>query len=197
MIKIYYLDRAIIFGSRAELNDSDVCFVESIDQTKLDFFSESAKPLAIICEDTLLEFQKFCATFEVIEAAGGVVRNPSGETLMIFRNGRWDLPKGKSEKGETIEQCALREVEEECGITNLTLGDFVAHTYHIYKLRGKYVLKRSWWWMMSYHGSDVPTPQTEEGITKVSWVSRSHMNACVENTYPTIRELIHEIENLR
>ena len=51
-----------------------------------------------------------------VRAAGGIVTAPDGTMLLIQRNGRWDLAKGKVESGETLLQAALREVEEETGV---------------------------------------------------------------------------------
>lgn len=192
MKKIYYLDRTFAFGTSAEIEGVDCQLTESIDQTKLELFSDSAKTVGIICDYPELEFAKFCANFELIEAAGGVVKSPSGETLMIFRNGRWDLPKGKREEEEELCQCALREVEEECAVSGLTLEEFRAHTYHIYKIKGDYVLKQTWWWNMSHSGDGVLVPQADEGITQARWVAQSEMAECMKNSYLTIRELLEQ-----
>ena len=86
----------------------------------------------------------FCSKYKVIEAAGGLVFNEKNKILMIFRNGKWDLPKGKIELGESIEDAAIREVEEECGIDNLKIDNKLINTYHTYNLNGFNILKKTW-----------------------------------------------------
>lgn len=190
MIKVYYLDKIILFDTSVSPLCQGFVRVDSADKAKLELFSDSTKSIALISDQAELEFQKFITTFELIEAGGGVVTNPSGEVLMIFRNGRWDLPKGKLEPGEAIEHCAIREVQEECGVGELELGSFITHTYHIYELHGRPVLKRSWWWHMICRDNAELTPQTEEGITEVAWVDSTQMARCLENTYLTIKDVL-------
>ncbi len=103
---------------------------------------------------------------------------------------RWDLPKGKLEPGERIEDCAVREVGEECGLSGLQLGAFVAHTYHCYRMHGEWVLKRTSWYRMRYGGSQRPQPQTVEGITEAVWVPQAELTPKLENTYFTIRDVL-------
>jgi 8-oxo-dGTP pyrophosphatase MutT (NUDIX family) len=127
-----------------------------------------------------------------IQAAGGVVKNPEGKTLFIFRNDKWDLPKGKMEKGEDPQQCAIREVEEECGISGLSVVRELPSTYHTYLIGTKLILKRTYWYEMKYAGSQKPVPQTEEGITEVKWLGESEIISAMENTYSSIRELLSQ-----
>lgn len=114
--------------------------------------------------------EDFFSIYEVLPAAGGVVQNEQGEILSIFRLGHWDLPKGKLEEGESLEESAIREVEEETGIQNIQLGDFLGHTYHTYNSKkGKRLLKDTAWYKMSSQDQEL-TPQTEEGIEQVTWM---------------------------
>jgi 8-oxo-dGTP pyrophosphatase MutT (NUDIX family) len=108
---------------------------------------------------------------------------------MIFRNDKWDLPKGKLEVGENIEECAIREVEEECGVEELSIVKKLKSTYHTYKLNGKAILKRTYWFKMNSNYKLKLTPQFEEGITKVEWVSISEVPSKLENSYGNIKEL--------
>ena len=94
-------------------------------------------------------WKDFCSKFIMIEAAGGLVFNKDGHILMIFRNGKWDLPKGKLEIGESVEECAKREVEEECGIYGLDIIEKLLDTYHTYKLKGNKILKKTYWYKMN------------------------------------------------
>jgi len=143
-----------------------------------------------------LEFmwRKFMNYFHVIEAAGGVVRNSNNNILFIFRNGKWDLPKGKVECNENIEAAAVREVQEECGIENITLGDFILKTYHIYPEKEKEVLKISHWFSMTSSEKEF-IPQIEEGITEVVWKNGEQVQKALENTYQNIALLIRNVES--
>jgi hypothetical protein len=138
-------------------------------------------------------FRVFTSFYQIIEAAGGIVRHPSGKYLFIKRFGKWDLPKGKIESGESPELAALREVREECGISNLKIDSVLPSTYHTYKLEGNRVLKKTCWFAMDYSGNLVTKPQTEEGISEARWLVPSQFDMVLENTYRSIVELIGEV----
>lgn len=121
-------------------------------------------------------WEDFTHMFRVVESAGGIVSNKEGKILFIHRLGKWDLPKGKIEKDESLEQAALREVEEETALQELILEEFVNNTFHVYKERnGDRILKTTYWFKMSYVGEKDPVPQTEEGITEVSWKNQDEI----------------------
>ncbi len=130
--------------------------------------------------------------YDPIEAAGGAVRNRKGELLMIFRYGRWDLPKGHREAGEGWEQCALREVSEETGLPmeELEIGAQVAVTHHTYTLDGREKLKETRWFAMHYRGNALLRPQTEEGIEAAAWIAHSQLPEVLAGTYETIRQVV-------
>lgn len=130
------------------------------------------------------------ANFKLVNASGGLVSNPKGEYLFIFRRGKWDLPKGKAEKGETSEETALREVEEETNIKNLKLEELITSTYHIYPEKGSLILKQTDWYNMFSNNLQEGTPQTEEDIEIVKWIKSSDFNQIYENTFPSIIEVI-------
>jgi ADP-ribose pyrophosphatase YjhB (NUDIX family) len=137
------------------------------------------------------DFEKFTTNFDLIVAAGGKVTNNEGKTLFIFRLGKWDLPKGKVEKKESVEHAAIREVEEECGISQLTVLNHIKDTYHIYELNDKLVLKQSIWYEMKTTDSAKLVPQTEENITDARWMTTKEIeNIVLKNTYPSIKELL-------
>lgn len=136
----------------------------------------------------------FKQQFKLIEAAGGVVFNESQELLWIYRNGRWDLPKGKIEKNEDNEMAAIREVEEECGLTNVTLKKFIMSTYHIYRFKDVPVLKISHWYEMFADSHQNLKPQVEEGITSVSWLNNVNMYKALEDTYDNIKLLFKNLK---
>ena len=125
----------------------------------------------------------------VVVAGGGMVHNGKGEILFIYRNKKWDLPKGKLEKKETIEECALREVYEETGVKDLKIEEFLATTYHIFKRNGKYKLKETHWFKMysDYSGELIPEPS--EGIKKVKWKNFEKCQKALQKSYENIKIL--------
>lgn len=127
-----------------------------------------------------------------IIAAGGLVTNEHNELLMIFRRGKWDLPKGKLDEGETIEACAVREVEEETGINNVELGALVGLTYHEYfdRFVNDEAIKETHWYAMKVEGSPTPTPQAEEHIEKIIWADDAAIKECLQNSYQNIIDII-------
>ena len=129
-------------------------------------------------------------THTLINAAGGVVYNSKNQILMIFRNNKWDLPKGKLEVGESITECAIREVKEECGLARLKILRKLSNTYHTYKLNGILMLKSTCWFEMRTLDAANLIPQHEEGITKVEWVDENDIQEKLENTYGNIKELL-------
>ncbi|MFT6850515.1 MAG: 8-oxo-dGTP pyrophosphatase MutT (NUDIX family) [Sphingobacteriales bacterium] len=137
-------------------------------------------------------FEVFSREFHKIEAAGGIVKNEKEETLFIKRLGKWDLPKGKIEKGEKIKEAAIREVEEECGVSGLKITSEAKITYHTYPYKGKTALKITYWFKMECDNQQL-TPQTEEDITAAVWLSAKDMPGVVKNTYRNIEDLVSGI----
>lgn len=135
-------------------------------------------------------FQQIKKSCVLIKAAGGLVSSAKENYLFIFRNKKWDLPKGKVEKGEKMKQAALREVEEECGVKISTNEDKLCKTYHVYTLGTKIVLKKTNWYRMTVKGEPKLIPQKEEGITKASWLSKDQLEPIVANTYPSIMDVL-------
>ncbi len=132
----------------------------------------------------------FWKHFDLIIAAGGIVKNEKGEILMIFRRGKWDMPKGKLDKGESIETCAVREVEEETGIRNTKLLSPFGITYHVYDEFGKHILKESHWFNMLSPGIQMLIPQTEEQITAIEWTDDQRRKELFKESYPLIKEIL-------
>ena len=135
-------------------------------------------------------WDEFCSQYVFIEAAGGLVYNSSGKILMIFRNNKWDLPKGKLEVGERIQDCAIREVEEESAVSNLRITDVLQTTYHTYEINDKSILKCTYWYKMYTNSNKELVPQIEEGIVKAEWVCREDITKKIKNTYGNIKDLI-------
>jgi 8-oxo-dGTP pyrophosphatase MutT (NUDIX family) len=157
------------------------------------FESSGINNYCVCCNEPNLFFSLFSSFYQIIEAAGGIVRHPTGKFLFIKRFGKWDLPKGKIEKGESPAQAALREVKEECGIENLKIVNELPSTYHTYKLEGNRVMKRTWWFAMDFEGDFHTKPQIEEGITEAKWLVPSQFDMVLENSYRSIAELIDEV----
>lgn len=132
----------------------------------------------------------FWKKFTIIQAGGGIVENEKGELLVIFRRGKWDLPKGKLDAGEKIDECALREVREETGLNEVKLKKPLLVTYHTYHEGTKFILKESHWFSMKAKSSQVLTPQAEEDIHEIKWVSKKGMAEVLANTYPSIKDAI-------
>jgi 8-oxo-dGTP pyrophosphatase MutT (NUDIX family) len=133
----------------------------------------------------------FWKNFNVIVAAGGIVKNEKEEILMIFRRGKWDLPKGKLDQGETIETCAVREVEEETGVHGTKLLSPFGITYHVYDEFGKHILKESHWFNMFSPGEQKLIPQLSEQITAIEWTDKKRRKQLLEECYPLIRDLLN------
>lgn len=137
-------------------------------------------------------FEQFTAYFPLIRAAGGVVRSlsPSGPILMIHRLGKWDLPKGKIDPGESRETAAVREVREECGIGDLKIIRKLSSTFHLYEFKGVMVLKITYWYLMLSEDQGKLKPQLEEGISEVKWVNEKDIYYLLPNTYSSIADLL-------
>lgn len=197
MHKIYFDRRTIIICRPEEATLSDPNAVEfhfkqpsdisalvemfELSSTLEKIYIPSAEP-----EDC---YRKICGEFREVNAAGGLVENRRGDYLLVKRDGLWDLPKGHQEAGEDIKVTALREVQEETGVDDLSLGDLICVTDHCYKRNGIWHLKHTWWYRMYYLKPLDLTPQTEEDITKAAWVAKSSLPPFLKNTYPSIKEV--------
>ncbi|HEV7231514.1 MAG TPA: NUDIX domain-containing protein [Bacteroidia bacterium] len=136
----------------------------------------------------------FSKLFQVIEAAGGMVFNSERKALFIFRNGKWDLPKGKVEKNERMKDAAIREVEEECGITNLAIVRSLPTTYHTYQFGSDRILKRTQWYEMKTNDRSPLVPQLEEGIVEARWMSPDEIHLAMRNTFPSVKDVVQSIQ---
>lgn len=155
---------------------------------------QSGKSVMAILLDA--DFDKLCKRvfkqFKVMVAAGGIVQNAEKDLLFILRRGKWDLPKGKLDKGEEPEACAIREIEEETGAKNLTLKKKIGETYHTYSIKGKQVLKMTHWFYFISKGRQNLVPQIEEDIEDIKWFSTKDIKTPVANTYPNIKIILSE-----
>lgn len=177
------------FADLPEKGADDRALLESL----YDLLKNPRQGMRISSDDPEALFYKFKTGLKVIPAAGGVVFNRQQEILLIRRLGKWDLPKGKVDAGESIEHAAIREVQEECSIYELTLGKPAGITYHVYELKGRIVLKETHWFFMDYTGNALPRPQVEESITEAGWFKKNAVQALLHDTYASLRRLLADV----
>jgi 8-oxo-dGTP pyrophosphatase MutT (NUDIX family) len=145
--------------------------------------------VTLYTDDVEQLFQDFASQYKIVEAAGGVVTNETGKVLLLFRRGFWDLPKGKIDSGETKEAAAVREVQEETGLQQLTLGTALGETYHTYKDGKTRILKRTYWYAMRTRETRLQ-PQTEEDIEQAVWVELNSFLNEEDRVYGNIRDVL-------
>lgn len=154
----------------------------------------NSKGLVMVTDDLEFAFTDFYTHFVAIEAAGGIVFNPLQEVLLIKRLGKWDLPKGKMDSGETPEEAGLREVEEECGVNGLSIVQQLPTTYHCYKQHNHRFLKITYWYQMKIEQLQELIPQKEEHITEAIWQSWKSLDLEKIDSYLSIKELLLEVK---
>jgi 8-oxo-dGTP pyrophosphatase MutT (NUDIX family) len=204
-IKVYFNDKPLFLCD--ELTDEINAYAHHDDAVFMDEFSNPSINsiihemrtekihAGIFYHDNLDKLKKaFWKKFVIIQAGGGLVLNEQDEILFIFRRKKWDLPKGKLDKGETIEQCALREVEEETGLKNVKLKRPLLVSYHTYDENGKHFLKETHWYVMAASAKQLLQPQLEEQITEIRWVAKHDMREILKNTFPSIAEVLQNYE---
>ncbi len=200
-IKIYFGEKPVFLCDEIdkELNEilhhPDAIFVDEISTRAIKSLLHEIKKeefhAGVLWYSDLDKLQKaFFKNFTLIEAAGGIVQNNDKEMLFIFRLGKWDLPKGKMEKGEKPDDCAKREITEETGIKNLIVKKKAGETWHSYDEFGKHFLKLTHWYYMTCEDKQEPRPQLEENITAVKWVKTKDIAAPLKNTYPSIKDIL-------
>ena len=123
-------------------------------------------------------------------AGGGKVYNEEGKVLFIYRNAKWDLPKGGKERRETIDKAAIREVEEETGVSGLSITKPLEMTYHIFKRNGRHKIKITYWFEMKTNFTGKLVPQAKEGITKAEWLTKEQVDIAMNNSYANIKLLV-------
>ena len=190
---VYFADKSVRFVAEPPCGDA-FCFtpaeVGAVSRDKIVNFLETHNSVAVVTPDPDAAFARFAEDFTTVEAAGGVVENRRGERLMIHRNGRWDLPKGHIEPGESVEACAAREIAEETGVGAEVVAPLCA-TWHAYWFpkTERWELKRTRWFLLRAAGDAPLVPQTEEGIERAAWCSPQEFAANLETAFPTIRRV--------
>jgi 8-oxo-dGTP pyrophosphatase MutT (NUDIX family) len=201
MYKVFVNEKKLLLSKQSENLEKTLGYenVTSL-EIALDLLENtSVKELNVFGENIDEIWSEFQKLFRIIEAAGGIVNNSAGEILFIKRLGKWDLPKGKMEKGESREESAVREIEEETGLTNVELVKFINTTYHIYVERnGDKILKCTHWFEMNFYGEDTSKPQIEEGITEVAWKNALQIEDEVfPSTFKNIKLIVEEFRNMK
>jgi ADP-ribose pyrophosphatase YjhB (NUDIX family) len=201
-IKIHFNDKPLFLCDNVAdkilepyLHHDDAVYIDEFStQAIKSMLHEMAQPevhAGIYYYTNLEELKKaFWKKFFVIKAAGGLVLNVENDLLMIFRRGHWDLPKGKLDPGETLAECALREVSEETGLTNIQLQHELITTYHTYHENGKLILKESYWYQMKVTSNQQLIPQATEDIQQAIWADENKTNDCLKNAFPSIVDVV-------
>ncbi len=200
MYRIYINEVSLIIAEAVPQNLENYQEIESQDFNFLLFYKKiktdtDSKVYLILTFKPQRLFKGIKKSLKIIKAAGGLVSNEENKYLFIFRNGKWDLPKGKLDPGERSKKAARREVEEECGISVTELRKKLCKTWHVYEMNGQQVLKRTAWYHMRAYNQKKLIPQLEEGITKVKWIAPGDFEKIRKNTYPLIRDIISTVEN--
>ena len=193
MLQIFYKEKSIIISDKkSDLKNSLIInpkLVKNLDLLKL-LTKKKINSIGVFSDEFELVINIFKKKFPEIIAAGGKVINNKSEILFIYRNKKWDLPKGKAEKNENISQTALREVEEETGIKNLSIIKPLDKTYHIFKRGKTNYLKTTYWFEMKSDYNGKFKPQKKEGITRVEWIGVENLSSILPKSYANIRLLI-------
>lgn len=190
---IYFTDRTLLLTDEAEcqLLEDDVLLPEiDLSRAKIVKIFETANRVVVRCHSVEAAFERFSAEFKMVEAAGGVVSLPSGEVLMIYRRGRWDLPKGHIDWDETAEECAVREIAEETGVSGAKIVEKLCNTWHTYNVYGAWELKSTQWFALTIGQRCELLPQSEEGIECAAWCDAAILAKNMASTYPTIRDVM-------
>ena len=196
-IKVFYGDKVVMLQNHCPTSNSKrwkvIHFKEKMD-VGLAFIKFAESPLytnlIIWSGEGYKDLKKdFFSLFKIVEAAGGIVKNERGEILTIFRNGKWDLPKGKIDKKETHKEAALREVKEETGLKTVRIISPLITTYHIYVRKERLVLKPTYWFEMFAESSNKLKPETKENISIATWVDAEEMTEVQRNTYTSLAEI--------
>ncbi len=200
-IKIFFNDKPLFLCNdvNAELqpyvHHDDAVFIDELNlhtvKSMIHEMQDASVHAGVFFHHDLEELKTmFFKKFTSVKAAGGFVLNANKEVLMMFRRGKWDLPKGKMDKKESFEECAIRETEEETGLKNITLVAPLITTYHTYHEGTRYILKETKWFRMKVNGEQKLIPQAEEQITKLEWVGKNNLKNYMQNSFPSVRDVL-------
>jgi len=200
---IYIKDRLLVITNdmdyQINLNGVMHFYQDDISQLKKindDFVNDNNQKSAVIhCKDAMGCFGQFGSFYKVIEAAGGLVFNELNQLLLIYRKGKWDLPKGKIDEGESEVHAAKREVQEECGLKAVEVFEKLGVTYHTFFLPRENILKVSHWYRMKASSKEILVPQVEEDIQEIVWSFTEDINPDKLDTYLSVRDFLKRILN--
>ena len=196
MYKVFVNDKPLFLTNQIfKETDFQLFLLESVDfkQLIVKYFQNKIQKAYLYHPDEKEIMKVLKTKIPVNKAGGGLVYNKNGEVLFIFRNGKWDLPKGGTDKGEEIEDTAMREVEEETGVNGLSISKKLQKTYHIFKRNGVYKLKITHWFEMHSNYEGIPIVQAEEGIEKVEWKNPEQIKEALKNSYENIKLLFEDL----
>lgn len=200
-IKIYFDDKPLFLATERDrliepfAHHDDAVLIDELSTPGVNsMLHEMKQPkvhAGIYLHPDLEELRKaFWKKFTIIQAGGGLVQNPKGDILMMFRRGKWDLPKGKRDEGESIEECTVREIKEETGLKEVRIHAPLLTTYHTYDLNGKHILKETYWFKLSAPDNQPLVPQAEEQITALEWVAPHQLSEHMKNSFPSIEDVL-------
>ena len=200
MYKVFFNQKPIILTTtfQEQTPDSPLFFLKFTNKKNIvaALRSKKVKQLYLYHAKEEKMWALFYEIFKVIEAAGGIVRQrSSGKYLFIYRNDKWDLPKGRIEEDEAVRTAAMREVEEETGVAGLAITAALPTTLHLFHRNGKYRLKKTYWYAMETDFDEALIPQEEEGIQKVEWVAKEEVPNLYSNIYANIRHLWEKVDS--
>lgn len=203
-IKIYFVDKPLFLCDAIDktiepyIHHDDAVYIDVLDaHTIKSMIHEMQLPkihAGVFYHPDLSVLKKeFFRKFTLVQAGGGLVINNNNDVLLIYRRGKWDLPKGKLDKGETLEECAVREVMEETGLKNVKLISPLTITWHTYHEGTKFIMKESHWYNMKVNGDQKLVPQTEEDIFEIKWVKSGDLKSYYNNAFPSVIDVLAKL----
>ncbi|MEC7880345.1 MAG: NUDIX domain-containing protein [Bacteroidota bacterium] len=197
MYKVFFNQKPLILTSKIlESTDSNPLIhikFSSKNQILKAVKSKKTESVYIYHKNIKKLWEIFTKKFPIIDAAGGLVERSDGKILFIYRNNRWDLPKGGVEKKELIIEAAQREVKEETGLADLIVISKIGETYHIFKKGKNFRLKRTYWFKMKSDYQGELFPQEEEGIISAEWINKKRIPEIFKNAYENIKKIVNEV----
>jgi len=205
-IKIYFNNKPLFLCDSVDetiqpyIHHDDAVFIDELNthtiKSMIHEMEQEKVHAGVFFHPDLEELKKaFYKKFTIIIAAGGVIQNEKKEILLIYRRGKWDLPKGKLDAGETLEECAVREVAEETGLQQIKLISPFTITYHTYHEGSRFILKESHWFKMKVKGEQQLIPQTEEDIHEIKWVKAGELVEYMTNSFPSVADVLQMISS--
>ena len=202
-IKIYFDNKPLFLCDSIDdtiqpyVHHDDAVFIDELNSPSLnsmihEMLQPQVKAGIYFNPDLEVLKKEFFKKFNLVKAAGGFILNEEDKLLMMFRRAKWDLPKGKVDKNESLEKCAIRETQEETGLTNIQLISPLMNTYHTYHEGSRFILKETSWFRMRVKGNQILIPQAEENIERLEWVTRSGVKKYLNNSFPSVEDVIKQ-----